>query len=84
LLLKKHKIDFTLIEKKADKSSHPSAHLINLRSMEIMTELNLSEHIYQKTEDLNFFRYYRYMKRLLSNDPGDTFAVHDHFFPSIE
>ena len=52
--------------------------------MEIMTELNLSEHIYQKTEDLNFFRYYRYMKRLLSNDPGDTFAVHDHFFPSIE
>lgn len=44
---------------------HPAAHLINLRSMEILSELGLEKQILNQTENIEYFRYYRYLRRLL-------------------
>ena len=65
LFLEKLGIDYALIERRFDKMSHPAAHLLNLRTMESLTELNIDKRIYKETEDINNFRYYRYMRRLL-------------------
>ncbi len=39
--LRRHGIDFCLIERRTDRKGHPAAHLINLRSMEVLRELSL-------------------------------------------
>ena len=39
LLCQKYKIDHLIIEKKQDLTSHPSAHYLNMRSMEILSEI---------------------------------------------
>jgi 2,4-dichlorophenol 6-monooxygenase len=41
LFLEKFGIDYALIERRTDKFSHPAAHLINLRSMEVLSELQI-------------------------------------------
>jgi 2-polyprenyl-6-methoxyphenol hydroxylase-like FAD-dependent oxidoreductase len=41
LFLEKFNIDYKLIERNHNIMQHPAAHLINLRSMEIMKELNI-------------------------------------------
>jgi hypothetical protein len=36
--------------------------------MEILTELGLERRIFDKMEDIEYFRYYRYLRRILDED----------------
>jgi hypothetical protein len=50
--------------------------------MEVFSEIpNLSESIISATENIENFRYYRYIRRLF--DKKGEFAKSDHFAPSI-
>ena len=45
--------------------AHPSAHYINLRSMEIMSELySMDKRIFQDSEPIENFKSYRYQRKL--------------------
>ena len=55
LFCEKYGIDYALIEKNTTLRSHPAAHLINLRSMEILNELKLYDKVKSRTEDINYF-----------------------------
>ena len=60
LFLKKFQIDFCLIEKKKTLSTHPSAHYLNMRTMEVLSEIEgLDQDVYKRTENIEFYRYYR-------------------------
>jgi 2-polyprenyl-6-methoxyphenol hydroxylase-like FAD-dependent oxidoreductase len=60
--------DFTLFESKSKDqviNSHPAAHYVNSRSMEIFGSLGeLGTSIRGKSEELERFRYYRYCRRI--------------------
>ena len=59
---------------------HPSAHYINLRTMEIYEELfNIGKRIYKESEPITDFQYYRYMRRLLS--PNNLYGLTNQFEP---
>lgn len=65
LFMEKMGLSYTLIERNKSLISHPAAHLLNLRTMETLSELTcphthkkLHELIYEKCEDINNFRYY--------------------------
>lgn len=69
--------DFKLFEAKSREqiiNSHPAAHYINSRSLEIFDSLgDLGNNIRQHSEDLQKYRYYRYCRRI-----GDfTYQVTD-------
>lgn len=69
--------DFKLFDAKSREqivNSHPAAHYINSRSLEIFNSLgDLGDSIRQHSEDLQKYRYYRYCRRI-----GDfTFQVTD-------
>ncbi|EGR34294.1 hypothetical protein IMG5_017220 [Ichthyophthirius multifiliis] len=88
LYMQKFGLSYALIEKSTQFISHPAAHLINLRSMEVLSELkntqnkNLTNQIYENCENIEYFRYYRYQRRLF--DPKGPFGVDDHFSPNPE
>jgi len=83
LFLKKFNIDFLLLEKKSLFSTHPSAHYLNMRTMEVFSEIDgLIEKIENRIENREFFRYYRYCRRLF--DKNGVFAISDHFKPNID
>lgn len=82
LFLQKYNIDYILFEKNSKLSTHPSAHYLNMRTMEVFSEIeNLTENIRSKTESIENFRYYRYCRRLF--EENGLFAKSDHFYPSI-
>jgi len=95
LLLKKFKVPFTLIERKPTLGcnyfsflklvnfilAHPSAHYINLRSMEIFSELyDIDQKIYAASEPIEQFRHFKYIRRLFERD--NLYGLTDHFAPS--
>ncbi|KAL4509984.1 hypothetical protein ABPG72_010177 [Tetrahymena utriculariae] len=87
MYMEKFGFNYALIERNQAFISHPAAHLLNLRSMETLSEIKckqeqnkLHELIYQKCEDINYFRYYRYQRRLF--DSRVPFYVDDHFYPN--
>ena len=83
LFLKKINKDFILLEKNPNFSTHPSAHYLNMRTMEVFSEIEgLTEKIYKKIENREFSRYYRYCRRLF--DKNGVFAISDHFKPNID
>lgn len=62
--------------------AHPSAHYLNMRTMEVFSEIDgLAKEIYQETENINLFRFYKYCKRIF--DKNGLFLETDHFYPSI-
>ncbi|KRX06856.1 hypothetical protein PPERSA_11501 [Pseudocohnilembus persalinus] len=76
-LLEKAGISYNLIEKQNHLGAHPAAHLINLRSNEILSEINLFDKVMARTESKE------YLRRIF--EPKELhYAVHDHFAPSIE
>ncbi len=61
--------------------AHPSAHYLNMRTLEVFSEINgLVEEIYAQTEDVNLFRNYTYCRRIF--DKNGVFLKTDHFSPS--
>lgn len=69
--------DFTVLESKSRDqivNSHPAAHYLNSRSLEIFESLGgLGSAIRSHSEDLDRFRYYRYCRRI----GGFTYQVTD-------
>lgn len=88
LLCQKLKLPFKVIEQKQDLAQHPAAHYINMRSMEIFSEISgLDQEIYARSEPLENFRYYRYCRDLFAPERDKvrtTYMVTDQFAPSIE
>lgn len=63
MYMEKFGLDYALIERNKSFISHPAAHLLNLRTMETLSEIKcrndhhkLHELIYEKCEDINYFR----------------------------
>lgn len=61
---KKFNFPFLILEKKSRFSAHPSAHYINMRSMEILYQLGVTLPL----EDIHHFRNYAYVTRI-GDDP---------------
>lgn len=75
--------DFALFEAKSESqiiNSHPAAHYLNSRSMEIFNSISgLGDEIRRNSEDLDKFRNYRYCRRV----GGFQFQVNDQLSPDI-
>lgn len=63
LFMEKLGLSYALIERNKTLMSHPAAHLLNLRTMETLAELScprthlpLNKVIYDKCEDMEYFR----------------------------
>ena len=81
LYLKKLKIPFSLFEKNKSIKTHPAAHFIQCRSMEIFDQIKISEKIFFESEKISDYKFYRHCRRI-----GDKneYAKIDHFFPNFE
>jgi len=81
LFCEKLGVSYTLFEKSNFLQQYPAAHVLNLRTMEILKELDLDETIKLQSEPIELFRYYRYCRRI---GELQTFGIQDHFAPSVE
>ena len=73
-LLSRHGVPSLLVERARDPPSHPRAHLINTRSMELLRELGVEEQVRAQTPPMDEWRHFRYCTTLL----GDQIAAQDH------
>jgi 2-polyprenyl-6-methoxyphenol hydroxylase-like FAD-dependent oxidoreductase len=79
-LLSKHGIRSLLVERMPRISTHPRAHFINSRTMEIFRSLGVDQRIYSSMRPVHEWRKFRYCTSLLHGaDIGET----DHFAPSL-
>jgi 2-polyprenyl-6-methoxyphenol hydroxylase-like FAD-dependent oxidoreductase len=74
-LLSKIGISNSIYEGKPTLSTHPSAHFIHSRSMEIFSSLDLSSPIYSKMTPENDWRRFIYTSSITS----DPYRIQDHF-----
>ncbi|CAG9314413.1 unnamed protein product [Blepharisma stoltei] len=68
-------IESVLIEKQVKLGTHPSAHYIHSRSMEILRDIGISQQIYENMPNKENWRKFIYCKNIL----GEVYRSHDHF-----
>ena len=73
-LLSAYGVPSLLAERSTSPSTHPRAHLINSRSMELLRELGVEPAIRQLTPPLDEWRHFRYCTSLI----GPQIAAQDH------
>ena len=73
-LLSAYGVRSILAERSLTGASHPRAHLINTRSMELLRELGIEKAIREETPPLSEWRHFRYCTSLL----GTQIASQDH------
>jgi 2-polyprenyl-6-methoxyphenol hydroxylase-like FAD-dependent oxidoreductase len=73
-LLSAYGVPSLLCERSVSTASHPRAHLINTRSMELLRELGVERAIREQTPPLDDWRHFRYCSSLL----GAQIAEEDH------
>jgi 2-polyprenyl-6-methoxyphenol hydroxylase-like FAD-dependent oxidoreductase len=73
-LLSAYGVPSLLAERAANGKSHPRAHLINTRSMELLRELGVERQIREQTPPMDEWRHFRYCTSVL----GTQIAAQDH------
>ena len=73
-LLSSYGVPSLLVERSAQPSTHPRAHLINTRSMELLRELGVEPQVRAQTPPMSEWRHFRYCSTLL----GEQIAAQDH------
>lgn len=68
-------IESVLIEKQVKLSTHPSAHFIHSRTMEILRDIGMYEQIIETMPDPELWRRFIYCSHIL----GEVYRSHDHF-----
>ena len=63
-----------LVERSSEGSTHPRAHLINTRSMELLRELGVESEVRAQTPPMSEWQHFRYCSTLL----GEQIAAQDH------
>lgn len=81
MLLKKFGIDSVLLERGANISPHPKAHVILPRTIEIMKELGLEQEIIDRTPPIEYWTSYRYCRYVLDSEP---YGIANHFEDGIQ
>lgn len=78
LFLKKFNVPFCIFEKSDHISTHPKAHYVNSRSIEIFSELpRVYSSILEASEDISTYKRYRYQRRIF--EKLGVYNVTDHF-----
>ena len=73
-LLSSYGVPSLLVERSAQASTHPRAHLINTRSMELLRELGVEPQVRAQTPPMSEWQHFRYCSTLL----GEQIAAQDH------
>ena len=73
-LLSSYGVPSLLVERSAQASTHPRAHLINTRSMELLRELGVEPQVRAQTPPMSEWQHFRYCSTLL----GEQIASQDH------
>ena len=66
-LLSRLGVPSLLVERARDPPSHPRAHLINTRSMELLRELGVEDEVRAQTPPMDEWRHFRYCTTLLGD-----------------
>ena len=74
-LLSSYGVPSLLVERSAQPSTHPRAHLINTRSMELLRELGVEREVRAQTPPRSEWRHFRYCSTLLGDQIASQVAL---------